>query len=113
MFGYLYFEGKRYPLGYNYRIINVKALNYDYRGFLLVNKNIDDNKYVRFNFVNNNNNQIFMELSDHIEFCYDTMTKLLVPSDASDLQKDYDRYLFLDNDNTVFNVTIIERRRDY
>lgn len=107
----LYCDNERFFLGYNYKITKGRAFTNYYWGVLHLNK--VNTVPVIFDFVNNNSNQIFMKLSTSIEFCYDKITKTLVSSIAPGLQKDYDRYLFLDSDNSYFNVTIKERRKDY
>ena len=108
----LHYEGIRYPLNFKYEIAKVTA-KYDYRGVLF-----PDRDYVVFDFVDEDNTQIyfrnFRNRDDIVEYCYDLETKKLILSDSSSLGKDYERYLFLDSENTYFNVTIKENiRKDY
>lgn len=104
----LHYENRRYSLNYNYQIAKGRAFPNYYWGVLYPLQ-----KPVIFDFVNNDNNKIYFKLSNQIEFCYDTETKSLIPSDAPYLHKNYSRYLFLDYDNSYFNVTIKENRKDY
>lgn len=104
----LHYENKRYSLNYNYQIAKGRAFPNYYWGVLYPLQ-----KPVIFDFVNNDNNKIYFKLSNQLEFCYDTETNRLIPSDMPSLGKNYSRYLFLDYDNTYFSVKIKENRKDY
>ena len=111
----LYYKNQRYSLRYDYQIANVKVFPGSFQGFLYQNSQFDSKRYrINFDFVQNNKHKLYFKLSDSTEFCYDTETNLLIPSDKPSLGKNYSRYLFLDYDNTYFSVTIKEnRRKDY
>lgn len=104
----LYYENVRYSLNYNYQIAKSRAFPNYYWGVLYPIR-----KPVIFDFIQNDNNKIFFKLANHVEFCYDKETKLLIPSDMSQLSGNYERYLFLDDETAYFNVTIEEKRKEY
>ena len=110
----LYYKNQRYSLRYDYQIAKVNAFPNYFWGVLYQNSQFDSKSYpINFDFVQKNRHKIYFQLSDSTEFCYDTVTNLLIPSDMPSLGKNYSRYLFLDYDNTYFSVTIKENRKDY
>ena len=110
----LYYKNQRYSLRYDYQIAKVRAFPNYFWGVLYQNSQFDSKRYrINFDFVQENKHKIYFKLSDSTEFCYDTETNLLIPSDMPSLGKNYSRYLFLDYDNTYFSVTIKENRKDY
>lgn len=105
----LYYENIRYPLiNYSYQIAKTRAYPNYYWGVLY-----PMGTPVIFDFVQDDRNKIFFKPPEDDYFCYDTKEKALIPSKMLKGCRDYDRFLFLDYENTYFNVTIKEKRKEY